>query len=103
MKEIIKGVGFTTDHSSSIEEFKLTFTAQDLEKIKLCQSLIKQHKLSTIEIDFNATEIVHDNSVKPSIEALKIFNDCMYFTCQSKHDSGVQYESEPISNEELGL
>jgi hypothetical protein len=103
MIEITKGVGFTTDHSSNVDEFKLTFTAQELERIKLCQSLIKEHQLSSVEIKFDAAEIEHDSSFRPSIEALKIFNDCMYFSCQSKHDAGIQYESEQITNEELGL
>jgi hypothetical protein len=103
MKTITKGVGFTTDHNGSVEEFKLEFYNVDLYKIKKCQALIKEHELSSIDIRFEA-EVKHDNDFTPdSTPVLRIFNDCLYYCCQSKYDAGIQYESEQILNEELGL
>lgn len=102
MIKITKGVGFTTDSDESIEEFRMEFDKSDLEKIKKCQALIKEHELNCIEIDFDA-EIEHDGDFREGPSWLKIFNDCVYFNVQSKHTAENQYESEQISNEELGL
>jgi hypothetical protein len=103
MKKITKGVGFSTDGCGWIEKFKLEFDKADIEKIKICQALIKKHDLSSIDIRFEA-EIIHDDDFTPdSTPVLKVFNDCLYYCCQSKYDAGVQYESEQILNEELGL
>lgn len=104
MIKITKGVGSTTDANGSVEEFKLEFYKSDIEKIKKCQALIKEHDLSSIDILFDAEEIVHDSDFTPeSTTTLKIFNDCAYFFCQSKYDGTVQYESAKIENSELGL
>lgn len=103
MIELTKGVGFSTDANGSVEKFKFEFTKADIEKIKTCQALIKEHDLSSIDIRFDA-EIVHDNDFTPdSTPVLRVFDYCLYYCCQSKYDAGVQYESEQITNEELGL
>lgn len=102
MIKLTKGVGFTTDSNGSIEEFKMEFDKSDLEKIKKCQALIKEHDFQAIEIDFCA-EIEHDGDFTEGVSWLKVFNDCVYFNVQSKYTAEIQYESEQITNEELGL
>lgn len=104
MIKITKGVGFTTDSNGSVEEFNLEFDNVDLEKIKKCQALIKEHDLSSIDILFDAAEIVHDGDFTPdSTPVLRVFNNCVYYRCESKYDASIQCESNQIENSELGL
>ena len=103
MIKLTKGVGSSTDGCGWVEEFKFEFTDADIKKIKNCQSLIKEHDLSSIDILFDA-EIIHSDDFTPdSLPVLRIFGHCLYYCCQSKYDGTIQYESEQISNEELGL
>ncbi len=104
MIKISKGVGFTTDPNGSVERFDFEFTEKDLAKIKLCQNLLKEHGLEAIDIDFPAAHIEHDSDFTPSsVETLKVLNGCVYYNVQSKYTAESQYESEQITNKELGL
>lgn len=106
MREITKEIGYNSDYTD-VENIKLTFTSEMLDKIKESVLIVRDPNTPMNEtvIWFYDAELLQENGEVSTLRTdggeLKIFKDSIYYATCSKHDSSYMIESKPIEVSEI--
>ena len=102
---ITKEITYNSDqHSTSPESVKLTFSAEDVDRIARVMILVKENKLHSAKIDFGNYVLLNDEG-EEDLEfcddqaQLIIYSDRVYFYCQDS--DCYQIESDGIDFNEI--
>lgn len=107
MKTMIIPVGYSTDSFCTPTHIKISFTPEDIKKIKRVMKIVKKEGLESAKIRFEADYFNDENCTKENTEFrsdisnLIIFSHCVYFYAQHKHDNSNQFESAELTIKEI--
>lgn len=106
MKTLVVPVIWDTLGGFCPEFVRLDFTEDDVKRIKRLMKIVEAENLASIRIEFSAEyfedkECKKEEDFESDVHNLIIYNDCVYFYAQHKHESSSQIESGEITIEEM--
>ena len=100
----------SNEYADTPFKVRFEFTGEDVFRIGACQSMIKQNKgklqINSMRIEPGDYTLLDEDDVLNSDwpdegGQLIVYEESIYFYSQSRHDSGDQIESAPITFEEI--